>query len=201
METAMTKIIFIALWCGLLLPSHQIMSNFLGSHGLKHTRPLCLSPSPRVCPSSCPMNLWCHPAISSSVTLFSFCLHSFPASGAFPMSQLFASGGQMLELHFQNQSFWLPNEYSGLIFFRTNCGVDSKANLLGACTVLWNIEFLDLQYTCIVFRHKNDDIYFFNKLFFTLANKDVCIGRLAACHKSLTRTTKSGGVTLQSEWR
>ena len=92
-------------------------------------------------------------------------------------------------------------EYSGLIFFRTNCGVDSKANLLGACTVLWNIEFLDLQYTCIVFRHKNDDIYFFNKLFFTLANKDVCIGRLAACHKSLTRTTKSGGVTLQSEWR
>ena len=138
-----------------------------------------------------------HPLLPSSPSAFTLSQHQ----GAFPMSHLFASGGQMLELHFQNQSFWLPNEYSGLIFFRANCGVDSKGNLLGACTVLWNIEFLDLQYTCIVFRRKNYDIYFFNKLFFTLANKDVCIGRLAACHKSLTRTTKSGGVTLQSEWR
>ena len=54
----------------------------------------CSSPSPGVWPSSCPLNLWCHPAISSSVTLFPFCLQSFPASRSFPMSQLLASGGQ-----------------------------------------------------------------------------------------------------------
>ena len=63
------------------------------SHEMQHTRLLCSSPSPRVCPSSCPLNWWCHPTISSSVTLFSFCLHSFPASVSFPMSQLFSSGG------------------------------------------------------------------------------------------------------------
>ena len=55
-------------------------------------RPPCPSPSPRVCPSSCPLHQWCHPAISSSDTLFSFCLQSFPASGTFPMSWLFTSG-------------------------------------------------------------------------------------------------------------
>ena len=47
-----------------------------------------------VCPSSCPLNWWCHPTVSSSVTLFSFCLQPFPASGSFPMSQMFASGSQ-----------------------------------------------------------------------------------------------------------
>ena len=51
---------------------------------------LCLSPSPGVCPSSCPLNLWCHPTVSSFVSLLSFCLQSFPASASFPVSQLFA---------------------------------------------------------------------------------------------------------------
>ena len=54
----------------------------------------CPSPSPGVCSSSCPLNWWCHPTISSSVTLFSFYLPSFPASGPFLMSQLFTSGSQ-----------------------------------------------------------------------------------------------------------
>ena len=54
----------------------------------------CSSPSPGVCPSSCPLNLWCPPTISSSVTLFPFCLQSFLASRSFPVSQLLASGGQ-----------------------------------------------------------------------------------------------------------
>ena len=53
-------------------------------HGLQHARPPCPSPSPGVCPSSCPLLRWCHPAISSSVTLFSFCLQSFSATGYFP---------------------------------------------------------------------------------------------------------------------
>ena len=66
----------------------------LQPRGLQNTRPLCPSPYPWVCASSCPLKQCCHPTISSSVTLFSFRLQSFPASGAFPMSPLFASGDQ-----------------------------------------------------------------------------------------------------------
>ena len=57
-------------------------------------RPPCPLPSPGVCPSPCPLNQHCHPTISSSVTSFSSCLQSFPASGSLPMSHLFALGGQ-----------------------------------------------------------------------------------------------------------
>ena len=56
----------------------------------------CPSPSPWVCPSLCPLHWWCHPTISSSVTLFSFWLQSFQATGSFPMSKLFTSGGQSI---------------------------------------------------------------------------------------------------------
>ena len=76
--------------------SCSVMSDSLRPHGLQHPRPPCPSASPRVCPSSCPLNRWCHRTVSSSVTLFSFCLQSLPASGSFPMSQLFASGGQWI---------------------------------------------------------------------------------------------------------
>ena len=72
----------------MLLFSCQVVSNSLRPHGLQHARLSCPSPSPQIFPSSCPLNQWCHPTISSSVTLF-FCLQSFPASGSFPMSQLF----------------------------------------------------------------------------------------------------------------
>ena len=58
----------------LLFFSRQVVSNSLGPHGLQHARPPCPSPSPRICLSSCPLDWWCHPTISSSVTLFSFCL-------------------------------------------------------------------------------------------------------------------------------
>ena len=78
----------------LLLFSLSVMSNSLGSHGLQHTKLPCRSPSPGVCSNSCPLSWWCHPTISSSVVPFSSCLQSFPASGFFPMSQLFTSGGQ-----------------------------------------------------------------------------------------------------------
>ena len=78
----------------LLLFSRPSMSNFLWPHGLQHTRPPCPSPSPGVCPSSRSLNQWCHPAISSSDALFSFCPWSFPASGTFPMSHLCISDDQ-----------------------------------------------------------------------------------------------------------
>ena len=68
----------------------------LRSHESQHTRPPCPSPTPRVYPNPCPLIRWCHPPISSSVIPFSSCLQSFPASGSFLMSQLFASGGQSI---------------------------------------------------------------------------------------------------------
>ena len=66
----------------------------LWPHGLQHARPPCPSPSPEVCPSSCPLHWWCHPAMSSSDALFSFCPRYFPASGTFPVSQLLSSDDQ-----------------------------------------------------------------------------------------------------------
>ena len=70
--------------------SHLVVSNSLWPHGIQHTRPPCLSPTPRVYPRLCPLSWWCHPTILLSVAPFSFCLQSFPASGSFPMSQIFA---------------------------------------------------------------------------------------------------------------
>ena len=72
------------------------MSDSLRPHGLQQARTLFPLPSPRVHPSSCPLNQWCHSTISSSTTLFFFCLQSFPASGSFPMRWLFVSGGQSI---------------------------------------------------------------------------------------------------------
>ena len=74
--------------------SHSVMSDSLRPHELQHTRPPCPSPSPRACSNSRPSSQWCHPAISSSVVPFSSCPQSLTASGSFPMSQLFAWGGQ-----------------------------------------------------------------------------------------------------------
>ena len=80
----------------ILLFRCQVVSDSLRPHGLPHGRPPCPSPSPGVWPSSCPLHWWCHQTTSSSVTLFSFCLQSFPALGSFPMSRLFISGGQSI---------------------------------------------------------------------------------------------------------
>ena len=74
--------------------SHLVMSNALQPHGLQHTRLPCPSSAPRASANSCPSSQWCHPTISSSVIPFSSCLQSFPASGAFLMSQYFASSDQ-----------------------------------------------------------------------------------------------------------
>ena len=62
------------------------------------TSPPCPSPTPRACSNSCPLCRWCHPTISSSVVPFSSCLQSVPASGSFPMSLFFASGGQSIRV-------------------------------------------------------------------------------------------------------
>ena len=74
--------------------SHSVMSDSLRPHESQHARPLCPSPTLRVHSDSRPSSQWCHPAISSSVALFSSCPQSLPASGSFPMSHLLAWGGQ-----------------------------------------------------------------------------------------------------------
>ena len=71
--------------------SGQVMSDCLEFYGLWHAMPPCPSPSPRVWPSSCPLNWWCHPTISSSVIPVSYCLQSFLTSGSFPGCRLFSS--------------------------------------------------------------------------------------------------------------
>ena len=76
--------------------SRSVVSDSLRPHGLQHTRPPCLSLSPGVCPSSCPLNWWCHPTISSSATPVSSYLQSFPVSGSFLMSWLFTSSVQSI---------------------------------------------------------------------------------------------------------
>ena len=104
-----------------MLFSCSVASDSLWPHGLQHTRLPCLSPSPGVSSNSCPLSRWCSPTISSSVVPFFSCLQSFPASGCFPMSQLFTSGGQSIRASasasvlLMNIQGWFPLGLTGLI--------------------------------------------------------------------------------------
>ena len=97
------------------------MSDSLQPHRLQHARLLCPSLTPKVCSNSCPLNWWCYLTIPSAVAPFFFCLQYFPASGSFPISQLFSAGGQsigasasasVLEMNIQG---WFPLGLIGLI--------------------------------------------------------------------------------------
>ena len=108
---------YIVFWCSVA----QSVSDFLQPHGLQHPRLPCPSLSPRVCSNSYPFSWWYHPTISSSVTSFSSWPYSFPASGSFPMSQLFTLSGQsigasasisVLPVNFQG---WFPLGLTGFI--------------------------------------------------------------------------------------
>ena len=101
--------------------SLSVMSDSLRPHEPQHTRLPCQSPTPRVHPNPCPLSRWCHPTISSSVVPFSSCSQSFPASGSFPMSQLFAWGGQSTGVSAStsvlpmNTQDWSPLGWTGRI--------------------------------------------------------------------------------------
>ena len=113
----------------------SVLSDSLWPHESQHARPPCPSPTPGVYPNSCPLSWWCHPVISSSVVPFSSCPQSLPASGSFPMSQLFTWGGQsigvpalasVLPKNSQDWSplwwtGWISLQYQGLsrVFFNT----------------------------------------------------------------------------------
>ena len=117
--------------------------------GLLHARPSYSSLSPRVCSNSCLLSQWCHPTILSPATLFSFCLQSFPASASFPMSQLFASGGQSIgasaSASVLNIQGWFPLGLTGLISLLSK-GLSSifssttvrKHQFFGTQPSLWN---------------------------------------------------------------
>ena len=99
----------------------SVVSNSLQPHGLQHTRPPCPSPTPGVYSNSCPSSRWCRPTISSSVVPFSSCFQSFPASGSFPMSRFFVSGGQSIGVSTSawvlpmNIQDWFPLGWTGWI--------------------------------------------------------------------------------------
>ena len=101
--------------------SRLVVSDSLQPHESQHARPPCPSPTPGVHPKPCPSSRWCHPAISSSVVPFSSCPQSLPASASFPMSQLFAWGGQstgvsaLASVLPVNTQDWSPLEWTGWI--------------------------------------------------------------------------------------
>ena len=102
----------------MLLFSCCIMSNSLQPHELQHIRLPCPSLSPGVCANSCSLSWWCYLTISSSGALFSFYLQSLPASGSFPISQFFASGGQSIGVSADlpmNIQGWSPLGWTDLI--------------------------------------------------------------------------------------
>ena len=101
--------------------SHSVVSDSLWPREVQHARPPCPSPTPRVHSDSHPSSQWCHPAISSSVIPFSSCPQSLPASESFPISQLFAWGGQstgasdLASFLPKNTQGWSPSEWTGWI--------------------------------------------------------------------------------------
>ena len=101
--------------------SCSVVSDYLRPHESQHARPPCPSPTPGVHPDSGPSSQWCHPAIASSVVPFSSCPQSIPASESFPISQLFASGGQSTGVSAlasflpEKSQGWSPSEWTGWI--------------------------------------------------------------------------------------
>ena len=139
----------------LLLFSRSVVSDFLWVYRLQHARLPCPSLSPGVCPSSGPLNQWCHPTISSSVVPLSSCLQSFPASGSFLKSRLFASGGQSIgalasaSVPPMNIQDWFPLALTGLIFLQ------SMRLSTGFSSTIWKHQFFSAQYSL----YSNSHIY------------------------------------------
>ena len=133
--------------------SRSAVSDSLLPHGLQHARLPCPSPTSGTCSDLCPLSQWCHSTISSSVVPFSSHLQSFPASGPFPMSRLFASGGQsiggsasgpVLPMNIQN---WFPLGLTGLISLQSKRLLgssptphSSKASIL-QCLAFFIVQF------------------------------------------------------------
>ena len=146
--------LFNSAWIESVQFSHSFMSYFLRPHMLQ---PPCLSPTPGVYPNSYPLSWWCHPTISSSVIPFSSCLQSFPTSGSFQMTQLFASGGQNIGISAStlvipmNTQDWFPLGWTGWISLQSkgfsrvfsNTTVQ-KHQLFGTQLSLWSNSHIQI---------------------------------------------------------
>ena len=128
------------------------MSDSLQTHGLQHTRLPCPSLYPGDCSNSCPLSQWCHPTISSSVAPLS-CLRSFPRSESLPVSQLFASGGQIIGVSAsapaltKNIQGWFPLGLTGLISL-----LSMGLSRVFFSTTVWNHQFFFMVPTCPVLK-------------------------------------------------
>ena len=128
--------------------SHSVMSDSLQPHGLQHVRLPCPSPTPRAYSDSCPSSQWCHPTISSSVIPFSSCLQSFPASGSFPRSHFFASGGQSIRVSASalvlpmNIQDWFPLGWTGWISLQSKGLSRVFSNTTVQSINSWALSFL-----------------------------------------------------------
>ena len=144
MAIKQTSITFSSWKIEMLFFSRSVVSDSLQLYGLQHTRLPCPSLSPRICSNSCPLNQWYHPYISSSITHFSSCPQSFPASVSFLISQLFASGGQSIGASASVLPMsiwsWFPLGLTGLssLLFKELSRVFSS-------TTVWKHQFFSTQ--------------------------------------------------------
>ena len=141
-------------------------------HELQHARLSCPLLSPLVCSNLCPLSQWCHPTISSSVTPFSSCPQSFPASGSFPVSHFFPSGGQSTgagasasasaSIPPMNIQGWFPLGLTGLISL-----LSKGLSRVFSSTTVWRHQFFDTQpslwsnshiHTWLLVNHSSDYI-------------------------------------------
>ena len=130
-----------------VLFSHPVMSDSLWPHELQHARTHCSSPSPGICPSSCSLPWWCHPAFSPSEALFSFCPQSSPESGTFPMSCLFASDDQntgasgSASVLLVNIQGWSPLRSTGLVSLLLGTLRSCLQHHSQKASILWHSAF------------------------------------------------------------
>ena len=127
-----------------LLFSRLVVSNYLWPRGLQHARLPCPSSSPGAYSNSCPLSQWCQPTISSSLVPFSSCPQSFPASGSFPVSLLFASDNQsigvLVSVLWMNIWSWFPLRLTGLISF-----LSKEPSRVFSSTTVWKHQFFSTQ--------------------------------------------------------
>ena len=135
--------------------SSSVLSDSLWPHESQHARPPCLSPTPRAYSNSCPLSWWCHPTISSTVSPFSSHLQCFPASGYFPVSQLFKSGGQSIGVSAStsvlpmNTQDWPPLGWTDLLAVQETLKSllqhhSSKASIL-RCSAFFTVQLSSIH--------------------------------------------------------
>ena len=135
--------------------SCSVVSDSLWPHELQHARPPCPSPTPGVYSNPCPSSQWCHPAISSSVIPFSSCPQFLPASGSFPMSQLFTSGGQSIGVSASasvlpmNTQDWSPLGWTSWISLQSK----GLSKVFSNTTTVQSINFSVLSFFTVQLSH------------------------------------------------